>query len=118
MSYDWGVDELEHFTTVKMSECPGGEEYEWLYIIETAAFEARERLEYGHYAPPRAAMERLRRKLERQAALMWKVATLRGYDRDVELARHREKEKAGPLIPLDEEAALSHPLPDATDCPF
>ena len=103
MSYDWDIDQLQHFTTVKMSECPKDEEGEWLYIIENAALEARERLECGHHNCSMADMLKLLKRLERKVRTMQHIATLRGYYAWARQTR---------------EAALKRPLPDATDFPF
>jgi hypothetical protein len=78
MSYDYTVDELQRLTRLNMSECPRHEEGEWLYMIRTAALEARIRLESGNYACPLPAMYRLCSKLERKVTSIRKVARLRG----------------------------------------
>ena len=79
MSYDWSVKELFGIAGVDPRECPVNEEFEWLYILKNAAFEAELRIENGHHLSPGPAMEKLKTWLEKRVEAMHEVAQQRGY---------------------------------------
>lgn len=71
MSYDWTVSELQQFAALDPNECFFDEEEGLtLYTLESAAIEAAQRIERGHYDRPVEEMVSLRDCLEAKARLL------------------------------------------------
>lgn len=86
VGYDWSLAELRRLAEVEMTSCPLDEEAsDWLYVIENAALEARLRLDAGHYGGSVSGLVRLLNRLNRQTAIMRRVALARYRVQDSEV---------------------------------
>ena len=71
MSYDWTIRELQQFAAWDPNECFLAEEEGLkLYTLESAAVEAAQRIEQGHYDRPVEEVVSLRDCLEAKVHLL------------------------------------------------